>query len=244
VSAEDLVPVLVSLFNKSETFRQTRRGIESENVVQSALENRAGAAFGRVEDIKRLFIGQKKFSTTEPPRYLRLPDIEEGGDRVTPLVYLDGELSDTKPFLSLQVALIVHSKVAGAVSKKFAMRFETPEGSESRHDYYHSQLCNQLRRGGVANSALDLGLDIDWFPISHPAWPVDAGSPSELLACLVFALYGKRVGSDIIREAGEISGRDIFSELLGNMRANFRSETSAGSPTKKFGRKAKRTKKK
>jgi hypothetical protein len=125
--------------------------------------------------------------------------------------------------MRFQVVLVVHGKKATSDAKTLALRFETPERDatgDGKHDYYHSQLCVSLRRG-EGTDTLALPIEPDWFPTSHPAWPMDAETPVELLVCLILSLYGKVGGSEIIRDAGESDGRDFFQELLGAMRTKF-----------------------
>jgi hypothetical protein len=152
-------------------------------------------------------------------------------------VYLDGHFNKPQPYFRLQVVLVIHVSADNDVARKIALRFETPEAS-GKHSYYHSQLCVAIQRGAGTNT-LGLPMEATWFPTSHPAWPMDAESPTELLVCLILTLYGKVVGGQIISEAGSRCDRDLFGEVLTGMRTQFRDAPVA--TTKKKAKKAKKT---
>jgi hypothetical protein len=101
MAAADLIPILTSLLERGKTFSNSEPGIESNNKVQATLGGREGAALSRSEELAALLPDGAPFSTTEPPRYLRLPDVDEGGSRMSPLVYFDGDLSSAKPYMTL-----------------------------------------------------------------------------------------------------------------------------------------------
>ena len=62
-------------------------------------------------------------------------------------------------------------------------RFEPPEQGDN-HNYYHSQPCRTMGfRGEPISSALKV-------PERNPTWPLPAGSPLELLLCLVVSIHG------------------------------------------------------
>lgn len=62
-------------------------------------------------------------------------------------------------------------------------RFESPEDGNN-HNFYHSQPCRSM---GAKDAPVDQAL-----PISQrdPTWPLAAENATELLLCLVTALYG------------------------------------------------------
>ena len=62
-------------------------------------------------------------------------------------------------------------------------RFEPPEQGDN-HNYYHSQPCKTMGlKGNPIRNALDV-------PVRNPTWPLPAGSPLELLLCLVVSIHG------------------------------------------------------
>jgi hypothetical protein len=58
-----------------------------------------------------------KFSTVEQKRYIRLPDTADAHRNISPLVYLDGDLSKPHPHLSVQVVMVTHSSVPNEQSQ-------------------------------------------------------------------------------------------------------------------------------
>jgi hypothetical protein len=96
------------------------------------------------------------------------------------------------------------------------IRFETPEGlnpaGQGRHDYYHSQLCTSFYIDGP-NDTFSFEKRISWHALSCPAWPLDAKTPAHLLACLVFALYGKPEGYRTLQQAFGRSIKDYIDEM-------------------------------
>jgi hypothetical protein len=118
-------------------------------------------------------------------------------------VYLDGDFSGQHPYLRVQLIVVAHTSQSGNAPQCLLMRFETPEGKDpagnGKHDYYHSQLCTELRIDRSAASFI-IPERIMWGAVSCPAWPVDASTPLQLLACVVFSLYGKLDGMRILRK--------------------------------------------
>ena len=241
MTADVIVPLLGSLFDRGKLFSETQKGLESNAQVYDLLADKAGGVVDNFNDIASMIAKGGAFSTTAAARYIRLPDIEEGGARITPLVYLDGHFREQSPYFRLQVVLVVHASAATHTAKKIALRFETPEQS-GKHSYYHSQICVTIQRG-LGTDTMDLEMEPPWFPTSHPAWPMDAETPTELLVCLILTLYGKVVGSQIINEAGARCGRDLFAEVLTAMRTKFRDAPAQPASKSKMGKPAKKAKK-
>ncbi len=77
-------------------------------------------------------------------------------------------------------------------------RFEPPETQGTKHGYYHSQPCQSMGEKGVPDPfAMDV-VDTD------PTWPLAADNATELLLCLVLALYGlddfRRIRADLLAD--------------------------------------------
>ena len=121
---------------------------------------------------------------------------------------------------------MAHTPQPGDITQCLLMRFETPEGhdpaGEGKHDYYHSQLCTELR---IDRSTATVGIPecIAWGAVSCPAWPVDASTPLQLLACVIFALYGKADGMRILRK---VYGRSL-DNLIEDMHFAFPAKKAA-----------------
>ncbi len=68
-------------------------------------------------------------------------------------------------------------------------RYEAPHGSGEdvgRHDYYHAQPITDFASG----NAYSLPVQARAHPESTPAFPLEAGTASELLICVLISLYG------------------------------------------------------
>jgi hypothetical protein len=74
---------------------------------------------------------------------------------------------------------------------------------------------------------------ISWGAASCPAWPVDASTPFQLLACVVFALYGKVDGMRTLRKA---YGKQL-DHLMAKMHFMFPRQTSTPTAVVKKARK-------
>lgn len=241
MTAEIIAPLLGSLFDRGRQFLETPKGLESEAQMYQLLQDKAGGVMADFRQIETLLSVNGAFSTTDAAQYIRFPDVEEGGTQMTPLVYLDGHFRDHAPYLRLQVILVIHANAATTVPRKMAMRFETPE-KDGKHSYYHSQMCVGIQRGDGVHT-MDMVMEPEWMPTSHPAWPMDAESPTELLICLILTLYGKVVGGQIINEAGLRCGKDLFDEVLGGMRTKFRDPPTPAVPKAKKAKGVKKAKK-
>ena len=59
---------------------------------------------------------------------------------------------------------------------------------------------------GASTKRMNLEMEPTWFPNSHPAWPVDAETPTELLVCLILSLtaavIAEMLGSGTTRGLG------------------------------------------
>jgi hypothetical protein len=188
--------------------------------MQNALAGQAGIAFANPGELNDLIKSDAEFSTVKTRRYIRLEDTKEGQRTICPIVYLDGDFSRKHPRLCLQLIIITHTELQDDQAECLLLRFETPEGSDpagtGKHDYYHSQLCTDLRIDGPSNTVNVPGC-VSWRAVSCPAWPIDAKTPLHLLACVVFALYGKANGMRILRGAYG----DSLDKLIADMHFSF-----------------------
>jgi hypothetical protein len=236
----DIIPLLETLRIEGVAFIQTAAGQRSEQALYSAVESNAGTALTNSSDLIELIRIDAKFSTVEQKRYIRLPDTTDAHRKISPLVYLDGDLSKPHPHLSVQVVMVTHSSVSDEKSQCLLLRFETPEGLDpsgaGEHDYYHSQLCMEVRVTGPG-STMRFPRSIAWAPLSYPAWPLDAKTPIHLMACIIFSLYGKGEGARILKQAYG----DAFAECLEGMHFAFAGKVATKkSRVRKSGRKKRR----
>ena len=74
----------------------------------------------------------------------------------------------------------------------FCIRFEAPE-SESNHDYYHCQICQDFAdRGNVPQAAC--------VPKYFPAIPLNASNIVETAVCAIMAVRGRRKTKNFIEK--------------------------------------------
>ncbi len=88
----------------------------------------------------------------------------------------------------------------GKVPQFLGYRFEPPEARGVKHGFYHSQPCQSMGEKGLPDPyAMDV-VDTD------PTWPLAASNATELLLCLVLALYGveefRRIRADLLADPG------------------------------------------
>ena len=118
------------------------------------------------------------------PKFLYLRPIEKGTPTI-PVVSLKSDFRRSLPEIRIRLALFVLG--SGGETQALGYRYETPEGpGNGRHDYYHVQPIRVLHRD---KPGFQLSTP-DWFPDSHPAWPIDAKDSIGLLLTLLFSLYG------------------------------------------------------
>ena len=215
----DVIPLLETLLTDGVSFSQSSRGYPSDQRLYQALGAQVGGPMMKQEDLTALIKGDTSFSTAAHGRFIRLEDTNDGSRSISPLIYVDGDFRETHPRFCIQLVVVTHS-TAGDKPQCLLLRFETPEGKDpsghGKHDYYHSQLCKDLRSGGP-NDTIAVPDSISWLTLSCPAWPLDAKSPIHLLACVVFSLYGKLEGARILRKAYG----DKFAERLSGMHFMF-----------------------
>jgi hypothetical protein len=222
----DILPLLVELTTAGQTYAQSYRGQTSEARVQRALAGKAGQAVTTEAELSGIFRSDAAFSTLATKRFLRLADTVEGSRTICPIAFVDGDLSRQHPYLRVQLIIVAHTSQPEDAAQCLLMRFETPEGEdpagEGKHDFYHSQLCTELR---IDRSAATVSIPecIKWGAVSCPAWPIDASTPLQLLACIVFALYGKVDGMRILRK---VYG-DHLDNLIEDMHFAFPAKTAA-----------------
>jgi len=228
--AADILPLLSTLTESGQAYVLSAEGLPLEARVQRILQGQAGNPVASAEELGKLIKDNTKFSTVKSKRFIRLRDTREGPRILSPLIYLDGDLSKTHPRLSVQMIIVAHTDSdAGCL----LLRFETPEGGdpmgEGKHDFYHSQLCTFLRTDGP-NDIFSIPNSMLWSAESCPAWPMDAKKPVHLLACVLFALYGKPEGVRLLKDAYG----DTFGDQIVGMHFSFPSLFSSKSvPTPK-----------
>lgn len=216
----DILPLLLELATAGRSQAQTIGGQASEARVQEILRGTAGTAFTTETELKAVFEPTGPFSTLTNKRFIRLADIAKGSQIICPMVFLDGDFSTEHPRLRVQLIVVSLTRQTNGETQCLIIRFETPEGSDPAgqgdHDFYHSQLCTELRTD-TSTRTFQIPSCMSWTAVSCPAWPVDASTPFQLLACLVFALYGKAEGMLTLRRAYG-SGLD---DLISNMHFAF-----------------------
>lgn len=231
----DIIPILETLRTAGLSFVESNAGQKSEGVLHSVLANQAGTPLTKREDLQALISDSAEFSTSENRRFIRLADAGDGNRAISPLIYLDGDFSKKYPRFSIQLVVVTHSQLANDKPQCLLLRFETPEGTDpsgtGKHDYYHSQLCTNLRMSGP-NNTVSIPDSISWLALSCPAWPLDARTPVHLLACVIFALYGKADGLGMLR----LAYGDELAKHLDGMHFPF-AKISAPSKKKSLSRK-------
>jgi hypothetical protein len=219
---DDIIPLLATLATAGQNHVQTNAGQTSEARMQQALAGQAGQAVTDPKELNSLININTKFSTLKTRKYIRLADTNQGQRTICPIAYLDGDFSGDHPRLCVQLIIVTHTALPGDKSECILMRFETPEGKDpagtGKHDFYHSQLCTELRIDGPGNT-FSIPNCISWSALSCPAWPMDATTPLHLLCCVIFSLYGKREGVRILRTA---YGDDL-DNLIKGMHFSFSS---------------------
>jgi hypothetical protein len=233
IVSANILPLLVELTTTGQTYTRSNRGLESEAQVQETLAGKAGQAVTTEAELKAIFKSDTPFSTLTTKRFIRFVDTNDGPNTICPIAFLDGDFSGGHPYLRIQLVIVTHSSQPGNAAQCLVMRFETPEGndpaSQGKHGYYHSQLCTELRLDR-STAGFSIPQCISWSAVSCPAWPIDASTPLQLLACVVFALYGKVDGMRTLRNA---YGKDLDG-LMAEMHFVF------PSPLSKFDRASKR----
>jgi hypothetical protein len=226
----DILPLLIELANAGQVSAQSNRGLSSEAQVQQAIGGSAGQALTTKAELGSMVKYDAAFSTLTTRRFIRLPDISKGKLTISPMAFLDGDLSQEHPYLRVQLVIVTHSRETGIPPQCLIMRFETPETNgdpegAGEHDYYHSQLCTELRIDRSTRT-FKIPQCIAWSATSCPAWPVDASTPLQLLACVVLALYGKVDGTRWLRNVYGNQTADIIRDM--HLRLPAPSEPVAG----------------
>lgn len=228
----DILPLLTELTVAGQAYAQSIRGKTSEARVHETLAGKAGQAVTSEAELKTLFRNDGAFSTLATRRFIRLPDTRDGPNVICPIVFLDGDLSTQHPYLRVQLVIVTHSPHDNTAPQCLLIRFETPENGNpagtGMHDYYHSQLCQELRVDR-STKTFPIPSSIAWGALSCPAWPIDASTPLELLTCVIFALYGKADGLRILRSAYG----NRLDELIADMHFVIPGKAIATAPQKK-----------
>jgi hypothetical protein len=203
-ASADIVPLLETLRIAGLSFLETNAGQSSEARLQGMLANQAGTALTKKGDLTALIKDDGHFSTAELRRYIRLADTNDGNRAISPIIYVDGDFSRKYPLFRVQLIVVTGTNIPEDTAQCLLLRFETPEGDDpsgsGKHDYYHSQLCTSFRITGPDN-AIAVPDSLSWLALSCPAWPLDAKTPVHLLACVIFALYGKSDGVRLLQQA-------------------------------------------
>lgn len=211
----DIIPLLETLRTSGLSFAESNIGQRSDARLYSALADQAGTRLTNEEDLAELIKANAEFSTSEQRRFIRLEDTNDGSRTISPLIYVDGDFTKKHPRFRVQLVLVSYNSAAGDDAQCLLLRFETPEGIDpsgtGKHDYYHSQLCTSFRRAGSSDT-FTVPDCVSWLTLSCPAWPLDARTPIHLLACVIFALYGKLDGVRILQRA---YGRTLLKHLDG-----------------------------
>ena len=82
--------------------------------------------------------------------------------------------------------------------RSVGLRFESPEGTGGRHDYWHVQLTSSFaQNGGQRHPSTP-----SWLPSSTPAIPLDASSAPSCVVALAVALYGGGAAATLVHNLG------------------------------------------
>lgn len=124
-------------------------------------------------------------------QFMYLRPTDEG---TVPLITMRSDFSRSWPELRIRLALFLLG--ADGDVKSIGYRFETPEGmGGGRHDYFHVQPIRCL-----FTQAPQFPLSCpDWFPDTHPTWPMDAEDPVTLCLSLLVSIYGIAYCSELLQ---------------------------------------------
>jgi hypothetical protein len=121
--------------------------------------------------------------------------------KILPIVELMGDVE--KEQLRARLALFTFSEARTLAGIGF--RYETSEGTDSRHDFNHVQLIRAFKKGGAEFPQVPA-----WLPTRQPAIPISAKGPTMMFVNLLVSLYGMKIFADF-REA--LFAFDLAGEL-------------------------------
>lgn len=162
-------------------------------------------------------IGPESGDTYAMRKWIYLPAPIRGIMRVF-VANVDWDFTGSAPRIGVQVAGFWRDDLDAP--RAGAWRFEGPEeagpsGNVSHHGYFHAQPCRRLRTRTVE---FPVGLDpADASLHDGPTFPLDAASCSDLIICLMVALYGRRQAAELVHGSDSLwlKGR------LGTLRTLF-----------------------
>jgi hypothetical protein len=100
-----------------------------------------------------------------------------------PVLTVKFDFTNTLPEVRLRIGLFT---LLSGIVHSVGFRLETPEGDgPGKHDYFHVQLISAFytNGGGLVGCP-------PWLPVSQPAWQFQAGSPVQLILCMIRGMYG------------------------------------------------------
>ena len=99
--------------------------------------------------------------------------------------------------------------------KSIGLRFESPEGSDGRHDFWHVQLTSSFEQNGGQRHPSTPA----WLPSSAPAMPLDANSAASCVVALAVSLYGGVTAATLVRNLAPEVSRASVKRLMDEVRA-------------------------
>lgn len=145
----------------------------------------------------RLAFGDGHFLLLEP---------DTKGQRKLPLLKVSHEKnSEGHEVIRYQVCLFVmdeQAKDRESAICAIGLRFDTPEGVDGIHAYYHAQWCREFH-GSKRN--LEFPRCPLWLPVTSPAIPVAASGPFSLMVAMFISLYGGTFSRKIARDKELVS---------------------------------------
>jgi len=125
---------------------------------------------------------EQRLNVAFPPRrFLYLKPVSRGP--IQPVLRLKCDFGRSIPEVRLRLGLFLRH---AGVLKAIGYRYESPEGSGTKHHYYHVQMIRDL--GMSAPFPPDECLK--WVPDGTPTFPLDVDSPVKLVLGLLISLYG------------------------------------------------------
>ena len=176
-----------------------RRKIEDFKASASSLHSEVLRMFDSLlnrEELERSLPADENVRNEFPSRrFLYLDPIESDGVMI-PVLWMSFDFSRFHPLVRIYLCLFLRYENQ---IRSLGYRFEAPEG-EGIHHYYHAQIIRGMPPG-IPFHPPELH---DWLPEGQPSFPLDAYNPTELLLCLLLALYGREYVTRLISsmEAG------------------------------------------
>jgi hypothetical protein len=137
------------------------------------------------KELERTF-NSKNFDLMEKRLFLYMKPVEKRG-WLAPILALKYNMEGELPEVRLRLGLYVTNQ-QWETQEAIGFRFETPESEgDGTHNYYHAQMFHSFDKGEGSSPSFS---QHTWFPVTQPAFALDAGNPLELLACMLVSLYG------------------------------------------------------